>query len=223
MASRPTEPPRHPGATPCMPDDRILTLTLNPTVDIAADAESVRQFGVEVHRGSVESTERSHDAGVGMRVVQDGKIGFSYTSDITRRGLERAFDEARVNASATSPVDVDCLADNEEWIAREDLYPTVPPEDGDHNKIEYVRAMESACYSFDPAIANTESALYHEMCGDIFVASTRGFLRHESRGFCSCFIAAVARRGEEVRSGSCFAQALHRWRLSPTGTEGSSG
>jgi len=187
----------------------LLELAERHSCECEVYGESVRQFSVEVHRGTVESMERSHDAGVGIRLVRDGRIGFAYTSDTGHRGLGEAFEEARANAVCSSPVDVDCLADDQEWIDHGNLYPTVPPAGGDHDKVELVRAMEAACFGFDAAVTNTEGAVYHEVCGDVFIASTRGFHRCEKRGFCSCVVSAVARRGDEVRTGSYYGQALH--------------
>ena len=189
--------------------ERILELARRHSCECEVYGESVRRFGVDVHRGEVESMERSHDAGVGIRLVRDGRIGFAYTSDIGPLGLERAFEEARANAAGSSPIDVDSMADDQEWIDRGNLYPALPPAGGDHDKVERVRAMESACFGFDDAVANTEGVGYREVCGDVFVASTRGFHRREKRGFCSCTITAVARRGDDVRSGSYYGQALH--------------
>lgn len=186
----------------------ILELAGRHSCECEVYGESVRQFGVEVHRGDVESMERAHDEGVGIRLVHEGRIGFAYTSDTGRRGLGEAFEEARANAVCSSPIDVDCLADDQEWIDRGNLYPVVPAAGGDHDKVERVREMERACFGFDAAVVNTEGAVYQEVCGDVFVASTRGFHRREKRGFCSCVVSAVARRGNDVRTGSYFGQAL---------------
>lgn len=193
--------------------ERILELARRHSCECEVYGESARRFSVDMHRGEVESIERSNDVGVGIRLVRDGKIGFAYTNDIEPRGLRAAFEEAHANAASSSPIDVDSLAERREPIDRGDLYPTLPPAGGDHDKVERVRAMESACFGLDDAVANTEGAGYYEVCGDVFVASTRGFHRREKRGFCSCTVTAVARRGDDVRSGSYYEQALHPERI----------
>jgi PmbA protein len=171
--------------------------------------ESVRRFTVEVHRGVVESLQRSRDAGIGVRVVEGGRVGSAYSSDLTPPGAKRAFDEARRNAAAGEKVDVDCLADNREWIGvGEELFPRLPSGRDDGAAVELVRDMERACLEHE-SVVNTEGAEYYEAVGEIVVASTRGFVRTERRGFCSCAISAIAGRDGEMRSGFHAAQAHH--------------
>ncbi len=188
---------------------RILEIARRRSCECEVYGEDVRSFKIEVHRNTVESMERASDRGVGIRLVRDGRIGFAFTSDIAPSGLVRALEEAHANAACSSPMDVDCLADNEEGGQHGDLYPILPPEGGEHGKVERVRAMEGACFGFDAAVVNTEGAHYYELVAEIYAASTRGFFRREKRGICFTAVAAIAQRDDEVRSGFCYAQALH--------------
>lgn len=188
--------------------ERILELARRSSCECEVYGESNRLFGVDMHRGAVESIERAHGTGLAVRLVRDGRIGLAYTSDVTPEGCRRAFEEAHVNAASGTPVAFDALADDRRARERGNLYPVLPPTGGDHDRVKQVRAMENACFGFDASVENTEGACYRDVCGDIFVASTRGFHRRETRGFCSCAVTAVARRGSEVRSGSYYAQAL---------------
>ncbi len=188
---------------------RILEIARRRAWECEVYGEDVRSFRVDVHRDTVESMDRASERGIGIRLVHDGRIGFAFTTDIAPSGLTRALEEAHANAACSSPMDVDHLADNEEGGRRGDLYPVLPSEGGEHGKVERVRAMEGACFGFDAAVVNTEGAHYYELVAEIYAASTRGFFRREKRGICLTAVAAVAQRNDEVRSGFCYAQALH--------------
>ncbi|UCF05748.1 MAG: TldD/PmbA family protein [bacterium] len=170
--------------------------------------ERVRRYRVEMHRRKIESIESSRDAGIAIRLVHEGRVGHVSTSDLSPDGLSAAFQKALECASNSTPVDVDILAPYRKESIREGLYPKLPSAGGNQVKIAGVRTMEEACLSHDPRIVNTEGASYTESVGEVFVASTRGFFRTEERGFCSCSIQAIAKQGDEIRSGWFHAQGL---------------
>ena len=170
--------------------------------------EAARAFQVEMHLGKLESVDSSRDAGIAIRLVHEGRVGHSFTSDLSPAGLDGAVGEAVENASNSTPMDEDVLAGDEGGAVRGGLYPKLPPEGRNGEKIDGVAAMEEACLDADRTVVNTENARYSEVSAEIFVASTRGFFRSERRGACSCSIQAVARGGEEVRSGWYYAQGL---------------
>ncbi|HSG27514.1 MAG TPA: metallopeptidase TldD-related protein, partial [Candidatus Krumholzibacterium sp.] len=108
--------------------------------------------------------------------------------------------------ACSTPLEADILADDlpvERVVSCDISY----GDEETAGKIEKVVAMEEIALSFDPSIENTEGAAYAEATGEIFISSTRGFRRRERRGLCSCSLSAVARRGEEVRSGWSYSQA----------------
>jgi PmbA protein len=188
--------------------NRILDFASAGKCECEVYGERVRRFKVEMHRRKIESIESSRDAGIAIRLVHGGRVGHVSTSDLSPDGLRAAFREALECASNSTPVDVDILAPSSNEPVREGLYPRLPSAGGSQAKIEGVRTMEEACLACDPRIVNTEGAGYAEAVGEVFIASTRGFFRREERGSCSCSIQAIAKQGDETRSGWFYAQGL---------------
>ena len=59
-------------------------------------------MNVEVLKGAVESLEHKETRGLGIRVFQDRKIGFSFTSNLTELGIKAVINRAAVNSRYTS-------------------------------------------------------------------------------------------------------------------------
>jgi PmbA protein len=162
---------------------------------------------VEVFGGEVESVDRSKEAGLGMRVVSGGRVGFAWTCDLTDEGLTSVIAEAETNALSGDEIDADVLAcgDGGDEAVEEKRYPREMPAE---MKIEGALAMEAGALSSDRSIRSSEGALYSEAAYTVCVAGTRGFIRTRRGGSCACSIGAAAASGAEVRSGWSYAQAL---------------
>lgn len=189
--------------------ERLLSLARRDGLECEVYAEQVSRFQVEVFRGTAESVDRAVDGGLALRLAGGDRVGAACTSATGDGGIDLVYDEARANLRASSPVAADILAEYREAPARKDPFPRLPTGESRERRIDGARAMEAACYEFDERIHNTEGAFYAEWIEDVRVAGTRGIRRREQRGGCSCFVAALARRGGETRTGWHHGQAQH--------------
>ncbi len=198
--------------------ERILESASSDGYDCEVFGEVSNQLKIEVYKGELESIDRSRDEGIGIRLMKDGRIGFTSTNDLSDEGISAAIREAKITAACSIRSDVDPLADmiGPGESAETDL--SLFEKDMTAQKIESVRQMEKAALEFDRYIENTEGAGYSESFGDVYVASTKGFIRREKRGACSCSISAVARKDREVRSGWYFSQGVDIGALDFTNT-----
>ncbi|MFO7978250.1 MAG: DNA gyrase modulator, partial [Bacteroidales bacterium] len=63
------------------------------SLKLGADAAEVylqtsRNLSINVHNQDLETIQEAASKGVGLRVIVDGKIGFSHTNDLSDRALE---------------------------------------------------------------------------------------------------------------------------------------
>ncbi len=186
---------------------RVLDLATRAGLECEVYGESTERFQVEVYRGKVETMDRSSDEGIGIRLVTGGRMGYAFTNGTDMESIEFTFEEAKNNAICSTVEDVDVLADDPGDPIQEGS-PAFFLDEGDSaGKIEKVIEMEQAAIDFDGTIVNTEGVSYSEVSGEVFIASTRGFQRSGKRGLCSCSMAAVAKKGGEIRSGWYYCQS----------------
>lgn len=187
--------------------DTVLEIAAETGFECEAYGESVERFAVEVYRGSVESIDRSRDAGIGVRLAGGGRTGFAWTSDSTTDGARAAVDAAIRGARAADEAGADPLAGAGTEAPAAPGSPPLPVDRPPGMKIEGTLEMEAAALGGDPRIVNTESAVYSEVTAEVHVAGTRGFYRRERRGMCACAAAVVASSGGDARTGWFYRQS----------------
>ncbi len=112
-----------------------ITERARPDEGLEAFSVHEREFRVKTYNGEVESLSSAEPRGVGIRIVKGGRIGFSYTTDLTDQGLEDAVAQARDNSVHATADEAVALA--AAWSREpEDVpgifdpaQPSVPPED----------------------------------------------------------------------------------------------
>jgi PmbA protein len=187
--------------------ERLLDLASAGSLECEIYGEESESFQVEVFNGEVESVDRSKEAGLGVRVLSEGRIGFAWTCDLSPDGLRDVLSEAGSNAMSGDEIDEDVLAGPDSTRFYVDEGKEAPAGFPAESKIEGALMMEAAALSSDDRIRSSEGASYSEVDSVVCVAGTRGFIRTRRGSCCSCSTGAAASSGGEVRSGWSYAQA----------------
>ena len=157
---------------------------------------------VEVQDGVVQSTEAEAERGVGVRVLDGGRVGFAYTSDLSAAGVDECVDLALANARVTSPDEAIAFSagptpsDGGLGI----LDPTYERHDV-KEKIAIALEIEAAAKRADPRITSFYKTSYGDGEGETIVATTEGaFGRYRSSSF-GAGTSCIAVEGEDKQSG----------------------
>jgi len=169
----------------------------------AGDDEAVEVYvsrGVDtdvvIYGGSIESLSRAESSGAGIRVVKDGRQGFSYAGTLDADVLREALDEARDNAGFATHDEFVGLAEPDGVPAVEiDLWRDELLECSVDRKIEMAMELERQVRSGDSRIRNVKSSEYGDAAVETAIASTTG-IRVEARGT-GCYVAAYAIAGAD--------------------------
>ena len=68
----------------------------NLTVEILASEE--RELNIDTHDGRISEFKQASNGGVGLRLVEGGKVGYAWTEELEPHALEWVLDEALENA-----------------------------------------------------------------------------------------------------------------------------
>lgn len=132
---------------------------------------------VEVVDGQLDNNETRIERGVGVRVLDGQRVGFSYTSDLTAPGIAECVELARATAKLTEPDDALAIASE----------PT-PPADGlaihdptfgerdIQTKLEAVFTVENSARLTDRRIKTFRKTSYGDAEIVTILATTRGAL-----------------------------------------------
>lgn len=181
-------------------------------VGLAGDHEAVeafltheREFQVKVYDGEVDSLSSAEPRGAGIRVFSDGRVGFSYTTDLSEAGVGAAVAAARENARYATPDEAVALA--EPWKSAvpdipglvDDRQPDVQP----NNKVDFAIELERITRSVDARV-RTEEALYSDSETEIAIATSTGVAGSYRRTDASCYSVAIATEGDDTQIGFEF-------------------
>jgi len=154
------------------------------------------EFSAKVRMRQVENLKQAGSRGMGIRVLVGERPGSSYTSDLSREGIESMVQAALEMAKLTSedphaglpnPSDLGQLTSDlqlyDEAIAR------MEPD----WKIEQARRAEEVALSADPRIQNSEGASFDSYLGQWLFANSLGFAVSYRTTSCSLSAVPVAK------------------------------
>jgi PmbA protein len=161
-----------------------------------------RTTTVRASGGEVESLSSATAAGIGVRVVVDGRQGFASAGSLDPDVVDEVLTEARDNAAFAAPDEANGLAapDGVAPAALDLVQPGVdrtPTE----AKVELALALERAVRAGDPRIRGVRVAIYADRAGEAAVASSTGLAAFDAATTCSLSVSALAGEGAGTQTG----------------------
>ena len=164
-----------------------------------------RDTEIQVYSGDVESLSSAESAGIGIRVVANGRQGFAYAGSLAPDVVEETLAEARDNAGFASPdewvglADPDGVAPADIDVWRDDLaaFPTA-------DKVALALELEKAVRAGDGRIRLVESAEWGDGAYESAIVTSTGIRASWRRTVCYVSAQAVAGQGDETQTGSGY-------------------
>lgn len=157
-----------------------LLAVLDGLVARAAAGEGVEAFGIDetdttvsVYGGEVESLSSARTRGVGVRVVDGGRVGYAYTADLSEAALGDVLDEARANAAVGTPDEANVLPEGGALPDMPELYDPAFAEATTEHKIALALRLEAAARAGDK-VKGIDAARYGDGERTAAIASTTG-------------------------------------------------
>jgi len=181
-------------------------------VNMADDGEQVEAYAsrgtstsIRAYGGDVEEFTSASSAGIGIRVIRDGRVGFAYAGTLDEDVIAETLAEARDNLAFSEP---------DEWVAMsepdggtpivhdhwDDGVATMATED----KVQMALDLESRILAADPRITGVRVAAYSDGTGEMALATTTG-IRATDRGTgASVSVQALAKDGDDTQTAGGF-------------------
>jgi len=171
----------------------------------ATDAECTisegDEFSANVRMREIESLKEAGSRAAGLRILIGKRTGSSYTSDLSKEGIERLVKSAVELAAVTTEDPHAGLPEPEELgsIGSDlQLYCGDVAQLETGLKIETAKRAEEAALSADPRIVNSEGAGFDSHTGRHVFANSRGFMGEYRSSYCSLAVSPVAREGDSM-------------------------
>src|SRR5262245_27918933 len=153
---------------------------------------------VEVKHGKVHSFETAETLGAALRLVQEGRLGFCFTNDLTESGIQEAVKAAGETIRHSDRSEFLGLPrETGEPPSLTDFDPnfhSLSPE----RRIGKAIELERAALGFNSKVTKVRGASYQGMSFEVFLANSWGLERRHEHGMNVISLMAVAEEGGEA-------------------------
>ncbi len=191
-----------------------LQALLDQVLERAETGEGLEVFGldetettVSAREAAVESLTSARTRGVGMRVVNDGRVGYASTADLSETALGETLEQARTNARVTSPDEANVLAEPAEPEPLPGLYEPDAETVAAEFKVDLALELEAAAASAAPPIRGVDVARYGDALTTAAIASTTGVRAAYRRSDAYVLVEVLAERDDATMSAYGLAMA----------------
>jgi PmbA protein len=155
----------------------------------------VKAFG-----GEVESFTSATSAGIGIRVIQDGRVGFAHAGSLDADVIAETLAEARDNRVFAEPDEWVALSEpdggtpvvHDHW---DDTVATMPTT----QKVQMAIDLEAKVLAADPRVTGIRTSAYADSSGEMALATSTG-VRATDRGTgAHVSVAAMAKDGDDTQ------------------------
>lgn len=186
---------------------QVVKRALDRGVDVAeAIARSGSQLSVKVRLGEPELVEEAGHRGIGMRVIKNGRVALTSTSDLSDKGLDLFVRDAieLVEVSQedpfAGPADPELIA--KEVTARDDLYDPAIGGINAAQALDWAKRGEAAAEAADKRIDNSNGSTFARTDGAFAMVLSGGFRGGYATSYASLVVSPVAEdEGSKKRRG----------------------
>lgn len=163
-----------------------------------------RELTIETAGGKLETLKQAEEMGIGIRVFNRGRIGFSYSSNLSRGAITETVKDA-ITISAYTDMDP-----YNELPSSQPAYPDVFTYDHSINdmdletKIEMANSIETHARGFDPRVVLVDHAGYADSEHSKLVMNSHGLYAYGIGSHCGLHISLAAREGDDIQNGFAF-------------------
>ncbi|MEB3198356.1 MAG: metallopeptidase TldD-related protein [Candidatus Sericytochromatia bacterium] len=146
--------------------------------DVEVYARRDEALTLRANQGTLESFQRSHSVGLGVRVVEGDRVGYAYSENLTPEALDRMLSEAAENAAIVAgEAGVGLVMAAEDAPAVPGLYEPSLEDVALEAKVTGILRAEAAARA-DARVKAVPGCVYADATSVVRVASTRGLDRH---------------------------------------------
>lgn len=158
-------------------------------------------FEAEVKDGELLQYNVADSAGLGFRVLKDGRTGTASTQILDDEALDQLVDGALENAALVESKDEQFMFPGSERYPELDLYNPEIDAIPASEKIDMALRLEKLALSLDPRVTQTEGCSVFSSTGEARLTNTLGLDVSSKSSLLGGYVSVVARDREAVNTG----------------------
>ncbi|NLB88439.1 MAG: TldD/PmbA family protein, partial [Syntrophomonadaceae bacterium] len=185
---------------------RVAEKVMNISYDKGVDAEAFllhdRELSIEVINGQVETLKQAEEIGLGVRIINQGKLGFAYTSDLSDEAVLSVVNDAyNISKYTTSDENNRLPEGNNQYPVMDFLYDNTFNQTSIEEKIDMARQVEQIAKNYDSRISVVERSGYEDTEFSSLIMNTNGLYAYAKGNFGGTYIFLVAEENGDAQNG----------------------
>jgi len=160
-----------------------------------------KELNIGVREGRVETMKLAEERGLGLRVIRQGRTGFSFSTDLSPGGIEEVARQALANCAKTGEDQYHNLPLPGASYPELDIYDPCIREAAVEQKIEMAKSMEEAARAYDARVKIIESSTYQDGESLVTIVNSQGMKLSYKEAYCGIYIALAAGEGDDSQTG----------------------
>jgi PmbA protein len=165
---------------------------------------SSKNLSIEVKEQKIDTFKCSAPAGVSIRVLKSGGMGFSYSTSLDDIALSRRVENAVIGAENQTPDPANCFPLPQEYPVIAGLLDDGLSSVSEQEKIRRAMDLERLALGADARLKRVRKAIYGESEYAVYIRNSLGV----AGGYCgtsvSCSVTVVAEEGDDSQMGWDF-------------------
>ncbi|MDY6915141.1 MAG: TldD/PmbA family protein [Candidatus Cloacimonadota bacterium] len=182
----------------------IFNYAKDKTDDIEILFSGGNSFNVRVNQQEIEGFSHSDSVGIGVRVLKDGKQGYSYSEKLDDIALKNMVDEAVENAEASEDEEEVEMANYGDVENKPDVYSENLEKVSVEDKVQFAKDMENYALKADNRVMNVPNALMGSVKSYMKIANSKGLEKEDVQNQAFCFVTALVAEDKDKRMAMDF-------------------
>jgi len=180
---------------------KLLDIARRKKVEAEVFVMRSRELSIEVIDGQVDTFIEAEASGLGIRVINDGRLGFAYSSDFSQPALQKLLDDAVTMAKYTTQSEHNRLPQNAQTYPELAVFDNNISHVSVEEKIELARHMERTARAYDSRVTVIERAGYEDGEVSQLIMNTRGINAFARGNYCGGYLFLVAEQDGDAQNG----------------------
>lgn len=177
----------------------IMDYAKNKVDDIEILLSADDSFSVKINQQMVESFNYSDSKGIGVRIIKNGKVGYSYTERFDTDSFHFIVDEAIANAEISESDEIVTISNHPDIENKPDVFSANLDKITVDQKVDFAKKLEEIAQNIDKRIVNVPYAALGNGKSYLKIANSKGLSKEDIQNYMFTYVGALAADEDDKR------------------------
>jgi len=184
--------------------ETVMNYAAGKVDDIEVTLSSGKSFSVMINAQNIESFKYADAKGIGIRVLKDGKVGYSYTEKFDEDTFKKVIDEAVENARFSEDEAIVTMDNYPDIKEKPDVYCEDLEKLEINKKIQFAKDLEKIALDADKKVINVPYAAFGNSNSYVRIVNSKGLDKEFRTNDAFAYLGVLAHSQQDKRMAFDF-------------------